>query len=70
MTKKQKIYLQKRAENIRSMVKEDPERHPMAIIATTGLTFRENLLRLYHYCFDTKQQDICDLLLDNTSIKP
>ena len=68
-TKKQKQRLLARADNIRKMIKDDPERHPAAIIATTGLTFEDDLIALYYCCLENKQDDICDILLKNTSIK-
>ena len=67
ISKKEKQYLEARADNIREMIKEDPERHPMAIIATTGQTFHEDLRKLYDYCLEEKQIDICNILTKNTN---
>jgi len=68
MSKKQKQYLWARVANIRGMIKDDPERHPAAIIATTGGTFYDDLTALYQYCVEEKQEDICKVLLEHTKV--
>jgi len=66
ITKKEKEQLRLRVLNIREMIKATPERHPSTIIATTGSTFYNDLIILYEYCIQEKQDDIRDILLKYT----
>jgi hypothetical protein len=48
-TKRQTEYLKSRIDNICNMMQEDPDRNFWAIVASTGLTFQDDLRELKEF---------------------